>query len=230
MAGQIQECRLMAKTNSDPRCSRPDDCQSKGGALCRACNLSSLRADPEVRARHAAAMADPEVRARHAAAMKAAMADPEVRARHAAAMADPEVRARKSAAMKAAMADPEVRARHAAAMADPEVRARHAAAMADPEVRARHAAAMKAAMADPEVRARHAAAMADPEVRARITQARLSWCPPEFLDLYRVLVKKVGAKDARVMVEEEVAVISRRTAAPEAPRRGYLDFSVPVNP
>ncbi len=147
----------MAKTNSDPRCSRPDDCQSKGGALCRACNLSSLRADPEVRARHAAAMADPEVRARHAAAMKAAMADP-------------------------------------------------------------------------EVRARHAAAMADPEVRARITQARLSWCPPEFLDLYRVLVKKVGAKDARVMVEEEVAVISRRTAAPEAPRRGYLDFSVPVNP
>ena len=44
------------------------------------------------------------------------MADPEVRARHAAAMADPEVRARKSAAMKAAMADPEVRARHAAAM------------------------------------------------------------------------------------------------------------------
>jgi hypothetical protein len=56
--------------------------------------------------------ADPEVRARHAAAM----ADPEVRARHAAAMADPEVRARHAAAMKAAMADPEVRARHAAAM------------------------------------------------------------------------------------------------------------------
>jgi len=128
------------------------------------------------------------------------MADPEVRARHAAAMADPEVRARKSAAMKAAMADPEVRARHAAAMADPEVRARHAAAMADPEV------------------------------RARITNARLSWCPPEFLDLYRVLVKKVGAKDARQLVEEEVAVNSRRTAAPGTAQRQAVTVSVPLNP
>ena len=117
----------MAKTNSDPRCSRPDDCQAKGGALCRSCNLSSLRADPEVRARHAAAMADPEV-------------------------------------------------------------------------------------------------------RARITNARLSWCPPEFLDLYRVLVKKVGAKDARQLVEEEVAVNSRRTAAPGTAQRQAVTVSVPLNP
>ena len=42
----------------------------------------------------------PEVRARKSAAMKLAMADPEVRARHAAAMADPEVRAKLSAARR----------------------------------------------------------------------------------------------------------------------------------
>jgi hypothetical protein len=66
-------------------------------------------ADPEVRARHAAAMADPEVRARHAAAM----ADPEVRARHAAAMADPEVRARHAAAIDGLSAGDRARVRQA---------------------------------------------------------------------------------------------------------------------
>jgi hypothetical protein len=150
-----------------------------------------------------------EVRARHAAAM----ADPEVRARHAAAMADPEVRARHAAAVKRAMADPEVRARHAAAvkraMADPEVRARHAAAMADPEVRARKSAAMKRAMADPEVRARKSAAM------KRRWQSKLSWCPPELIDDYRLLVRHIGAAAARKAIENQLCRKTKALPAPE---------------
>ena len=77
-------------------------------------------ADPEFRAKMKIVQADPEYKARHAAAMKIVQADPEYKARHAAiskiAQADPEYKARQSAATKARWTDPEYRAKHAAAM------------------------------------------------------------------------------------------------------------------
>ena len=54
-------------------CFNPHRCVALGfGRLCRGCSNKKKATDPEVRARHRAAMADPEVRARKSAAMKRA--------------------------------------------------------------------------------------------------------------------------------------------------------------
>lgn len=77
-------------------------------------------ADPEYKAKMKIVRADPEYRAKHAAAMKIVQADPEYKARQAAtsriAQADPEYKARQGAAAKTKWADPEYRTKHAAAM------------------------------------------------------------------------------------------------------------------
>ena len=89
--------------------------------------MKALNADPEFKARNAAASA---------ARMKALNADPEFKARHAERMkalnADPEFKARNAARMKALHADPEFKARNAAA-ASKRMKALHA----DPEFKAR---------------------------------------------------------------------------------------------
>jgi deazaflavin-dependent oxidoreductase (nitroreductase family) len=67
--------------------------------------------------------------------IKATWADPEMRARHLAAMADPEVRARCSAGAAKAWADPGVRARRLAGMSASQARRREAIAAADQRFR-----------------------------------------------------------------------------------------------
>ena len=63
--------------------------------------------------------------------IRATWADPEMRARHIAAMADPEVRARCSAGAAKAWGDPEVRARRLAGMRASQARRKEAVAAAD---------------------------------------------------------------------------------------------------
>jgi deazaflavin-dependent oxidoreductase (nitroreductase family) len=63
--------------------------------------------------------------------IRATWADPEMRARHIAAMADPEVRARCSAGAAKAWTDPEVRARRLAGMRASQARRKAAVAAAD---------------------------------------------------------------------------------------------------
>ena len=91
-------------------------------------NMKALHADPEFKARHAAAAAermkalnaDPEFKERHAERLKALHADPEFKERHAERMkalhADPEFKARNAERLKALNADPEFKARHRAAI------------------------------------------------------------------------------------------------------------------
>lgn len=67
----------------------------------------------------------------------------------------------------------------------------------DPEFRARNAAATKANWQDPEFRARNAAA-----VKAAANR-RLSWCPPELIDDYRLLARHLGAAEARRIIERQ---------------------------
>lgn len=68
-------------------------------------------------------------------------------------------------------------------------------ALADPTFKAKVSERMKALHADPTFKAK---------VSAAITQSRLSWCPPQFVDLYREVVKKLGAREARCLIESEI--------------------------
>jgi hypothetical protein len=84
---------MTGKINNDPRCEQSNDCQARGGALCRHCHLRSLairnHADPEFAAKNRASArermkalhADPEFAAKNRERMKALHADPEFRAR-----------------------------------------------------------------------------------------------------------------------------------------------------
>jgi hypothetical protein len=55
------------------------------------------------------------------------------------------------------------------------------------------------------------AAWADPAVRAKMR--RRGWkAPPPFDELYAVLRKKIGAKEARRLVEADIARAARRTS------------------
>jgi hypothetical protein len=54
-------------------------------------------------------------------------------------------------------------------------------------------------------------ALADPEVRARMSEAskrawaeKLSWCPPELIDDYRLLARHLGAAEARAAIERQL--------------------------
>ena len=54
-------------------------------------------------------------------------------------------------------------------------------------------------------------AWADPEVRARMSEAskralaeKLSWCPPELIEDYRLLVRHLGADEARAAIERQM--------------------------
>jgi hypothetical protein len=108
--------------------------------------------NPEVKARHLAAMNSPEVKARILTAAKERMNRPEVKAKLSQnnSMNNPEVKARHLAAMNS----PEVKARISKALNKPEVKAKHLAAMNSPEVKAKHLAALKEVMSKPEIRAK----------------------------------------------------------------------------
>jgi group I intron endonuclease len=114
---------------------------------------------PEAIAKRKKKLADPEVRAKRAAAMKVSASRPEAMARSKATMtayyAIPGNRERIVKAMHAANARPEVRA---------IIKAKNSESgrlrFADPEYRAKHAARMREAMARPEVRARQLAGLA----------------------------------------------------------------------
>ncbi len=92
---------------------------SDDGRRARAERMKAMNADPEFKAKHAAAArermkamhADPEFKAKHAERMKAMHADPEFKAKHAERMkamhADPEFKAKHAERMKAMNADPE---------------------------------------------------------------------------------------------------------------------------
>ena len=68
----------------------------------------------------------------------------------------------------------------------------------DPEFRRRNAEATKANWRDPEFRRRQAEA-----VKAAARE-RLSWCPPELVDDYRLLVRHLGADEARRCIEAQM--------------------------
>ncbi len=91
---------------------------------------------------------------------------------------------------------------------DPEFRAKQAAATKanwqDPEFRAKQAAAVKANWQDPEFRARNAAA-----VKAAARE-KLSWCPPDLIEDYRLLMRHLGAKEARAAIEQQIATRGAR--------------------
>jgi hypothetical protein len=59
-------------------------------------------------------------------------------------------------------------------------------------------AARKAALADPAVRAKMSAA------RKAAWAEKLSWCPPELIDDYRLLARHLGAAEARATIERQI--------------------------
>ena len=140
-------------------------------------NMKALHADPEFKARHAAAAAE---------RMKALNADPEFKERHAerlkALHADPEFKERHAERLKALHADPEFKARNAERM-----KALHA----DPEFKARNAERLKALNADPEFKARHRAA-----IRRHFDGCDVpSWVPDDLRDDY-IDVARLSGEDA----------------------------------
>lgn len=69
------------------------------------------------------------------------------------------------------------------------------------------------AMASGRMSAARKAAWADPEVRARMSAASKAraWQPPtSFADLYAVLKRKVGSREARRLVEADIARAAAR--------------------
>ena len=99
-----------------------------------------------------------------------------------------------SARMKAMYADPEFAARR-----DAKASARMKAMHADPEFAAKVSARMKAMNADPEFAAKASARM------KAMHANRMSWCGPALIEDYRLLVRQLGATEARRVIELQMA-------------------------
>lgn len=139
---------------------------------------------------------------------------------------DPARRAKCSAAMKALLSDPSVRAQHFQRSADG---LRHKL-RTDPAF-----AEMRREMGRRTGRLKlgHLATPAGSEARLRAGRAasatKLAWCPPEYRDDYRNLVKRQGirAVQARKMIQETIAADARRYTAtgvlPQTARREGAD-------
>lgn len=95
--------------------------------------------------------------------------------------------------------------------------------MSDPAVRSKHKTAVREHFADPENKAalierglRNSAGMwtkSDRQKAGRTrTQKRLGWCPIDLRPLYEKARREFGAKRARRMIEEQMAVDARRAA------------------
>ncbi len=69
----------------------------------------------------------------------------------------------------------------------------------DPAFRERNAAAVKANWQDPAFREKQAAA-----TKAAASR-KLSWCIPELIEDYRLLVRHLGATEARKIIEAQMA-------------------------
>jgi hypothetical protein len=91
--------------------------------------------------------------------------------------------------------------------ADPEFKAATSARMkalnADPEFKAATSARMKALHADPEFAAKRDA-LASARMKA-LNADKLAWCPPELIEDYRLLVRHLGADEAREAIEHQLA-------------------------
>jgi hypothetical protein len=83
----------------------------------------------------------------------------------------------------------------------------------DPEFRKRNADAVRANWQDPEFRKRQADA-----VRAA-KESILAWCPPELRDDYRLLVRHLGADEAREAILHQMQREQGIAICPQCERR-----------
>lgn len=119
--------------------------------------------------------------------------------------ADPEFQARRLAGVRKTFENPEHRAKMARVVARNHAKARLRPEFA--EWLSAHGKHLAQILQSPEIKAK----MNTPEFREKlgraVSEARVGWCPPEFRDEYRSLIrsKRMASSKARAIIEEKVA-------------------------